>query len=171
DWARPERELVLEQALAAADAFANTGAIQFGAAQLLDEVQRLAAPGETALEHPSATAQDCWICADVCIRVFVDRVSITCRCWRRSRSISATAGGVMTTPRQPREESSSTAQIKASAEVSPGKRPITFVRRRTSTKVRSSRLVLRMRLRCWEGKRRWQTSASSSRSIAAIAAG
>ena len=34
----------------------------------------------------------------------------------------------MTTPRQPREESSRTAQIRESAEVSPGKRPITFVR-------------------------------------------
>ena len=42
--------------------------------------------------------------------------------------------GVMTTPRQPRLESSSTAQISDSAEVSPGERPITFVRRRTSTK-------------------------------------
>ncbi len=54
----------------------------------------------------------------------------------------------MATPRQPREESSSTAQIKESAEVSPGKRPITFVRRRTSTNVRSSKFVLRIRLRC-----------------------
>ena len=77
----------------------------------------------------------------------------------------------MTPPRQPREESSSTAQIKQSAEVSPGKRPITFVRLRTSTKVRSSRLVLRIRLRCAAGKRRWQTSASRSRSITAAAEG
>jgi len=38
----------------------------------------------------------------------------------------------MTTPREPREESSSTAQTSESAEVSPGKRPITFVRRRSS---------------------------------------
>jgi len=38
--------------------------------------------------------------------------------WRRMRSISATVLGVMTTPRQPRLESSSTAQIRESAEVS-----------------------------------------------------
>src|SRR5437867_3871217 len=57
----------------------------------------------------------------------------------------------MTTPRQPREESSSTAQIRRSADVSPGKRPITFVGRRTSTKVRSKRFVERIRLRCARG--------------------
>ena len=49
--------------------------------------------------------------------------------------------GVMVTPRQPRLASSSTAQISDSAEVSPGKRPMILVRRRTSTKVRSSRFV------------------------------
>jgi hypothetical protein len=56
------------------------------------------------------------------------------------------AAGVMTTPRRPRLVSSSTAQIRLRALVSPGKRPITLVRRRTSTKVRSSRFVLRIRL-------------------------
>jgi Group II intron, maturase-specific domain len=45
--------------------------------------------------------------------------------WRRRRSISATVFAVITTPRQPRLESSSTAQMSDSAEVSPGKRPIT----------------------------------------------
>ena len=68
------------------------------------------------------------------------------------RSISATVRGVILTPRQPREANSNTAQIKVSAEVSPGKRPITLVRRRTSTKVRSSKFVDRSRLRCSEGK-------------------
>src|SRR4051794_20849600 len=63
----------------------------------------------------------------------------------RRRSISATVFGVITTPRQPRLESSSTAQMSDSAGVSPGKRPITLVRRRTSTNVRSSRLVVRIR--------------------------
>ena len=46
---------------------------------------------------------------------------------RRRRSIWATAFGVIVTPRQPRLANSSTAQIRLSAEVSPGKRPITFV--------------------------------------------
>ena len=41
--------------------------------------------------------------------------------------------------------SSSTAQIRLRALVSPGKRPMTLVRRRTSTKVRSSRLVTGMK--------------------------
>jgi hypothetical protein len=51
----------------------------------------------------------------------------------------------MITPRQPRLESSSTAQISDSALVSPGKRPMTFVRRRTSTKVLSRRGEVRIR--------------------------
>jgi hypothetical protein len=57
-------------------------------------------------------------------------------CCRGMRSISATVFGVITT-RQPRLVSSSTAQSSDSEEVSPGNRPITFVRRRTSTNVRS----------------------------------
>src|SRR5918999_336673 len=81
------------------------------------------------------------------------------------------AAGVMTTPRQPRLESSSTAQIRLRALVSPGKRPITLVRRRTSTKVRSSRFVERIRLRCSDGQRRCATRASRSRSMTAIADG
>ncbi len=48
-----------------------------------------------------------------------------------------------------------------------GERPITFVRRRTSTKVRSRRFVLRIRLRCSEGKRRCTTRASRSSASAA----
>src|SRR3712207_6691234 len=79
--------------------------------------------------------------------------------------------GVVTTPRQPRLESSSTAQIRLSALVSPGKRPITFVRRRTSTKVRSSRFVLRIRLRCSDGQRRCATKASRLSLMTAIADG
>lgn len=47
-----------------------------------------------------------------------------------AEAFSATVFGVMVTPRQPRLDSSSTAQISDGAEVSPGKRPITLVRRR-----------------------------------------
>jgi hypothetical protein len=47
----------------------------------------------------------------------------------------------MTTPRQPRLDSSSTAQISDSAEVSPESARSPLVRRRTSTNVRSSRFV------------------------------
>src|SRR3954453_11198409 len=51
-----------------------------------------------------------------------------------AEAFSATLRGVMTTPRQARVVSSSTAQIRLRALVSPGTRPITLVRRRTSTK-------------------------------------
>ena len=79
---------------------------------------------------------------------------------RRMRSICATALGVIVTPRQPRLASSRTAQISDSALVSPGNRPMILVRRRTSTKVRSSRFVDLVRLRCSSGKRRCATSWS-----------
>jgi hypothetical protein len=79
---------------------------------------------------------------------------------RRMRSMCATALGVMVRPRRPRLASSRTAQI-SEALVSPGQRPMIFVRRRTSTKVRSSRFVLRVRLRCSRGKRRCATSWST----------
>ncbi len=62
--------------------------------------------------------------------------------------------GVHPNPAPAPEQSSSTAQISDRAEVSPGKRPITFVRRRTSTNVLSRRFVVRIRLRCSKGKRR-----------------
>jgi hypothetical protein len=54
---------------------------------------------------------------------------------RRRRSMRATLRGVMTTPRQPRRQSSSATQMRLTPLVSPGKRPITLVRRRTSTRV------------------------------------
>src|SRR5271170_6820996 len=79
--------------------------------------------------------------------------------------------GFIFTPRQPREESSSTAQMRDRAEVSPGNRPMTLVRRRTSTNVLSRRFVVRMRLRCAEGNCRWVTSAGKSASMTAIAEG
>jgi transposase len=63
------------------------------------------------------------------------------------------------------------AQIRLRALVSPGKRPMTLVRRRTSTKVRSSRFVLRIRLRCSGGQRRCATSASRLSVMTAIADG
>ena len=69
-------------------------------------------------------------------------------CWGRScrggcsrarrRSWSwRTPAGVMASPRQPRDARSSTAQAMLTQLVSPGKRPITLVRRRVSPKVRS----------------------------------
>src|ERR1700691_698000 len=90
---------------------------------------------------------------------------------RRRRSISATVFGFIFTSRQPRLVSSSTAQMSDSAEVSPGNRPITLVRRRTSTNVLSSRFVVLIRLRCWEGNRRWVIRAGRSFSMTAIAEG
>ena len=60
---------------------------------------------------------------------------------RRNRSISATVFGLMTTPRQPRLDSSSTAQISDSAEVSPESARSPLVRRRTSTNVKAGRKV------------------------------
>src|SRR5215211_3657600 len=73
----------------------------------------------------------------------------------------------MTTPRQPRLVSSSTAQTSESAEVSPGKRPITFVRLRTSTKVRSKRLVERIRLRCAVGDDQRRRTRAAGEQVAA----
>ena len=51
---------------------------------------------------------------------------------------------------------SSTAQHKLRQLVSPGNRPITFVRRLTSSSERSSRFVERSRLRRWSGYSRCQ---------------
>jgi hypothetical protein len=93
------------------------------------------------------------------------------RSWRRSRSISATVLGFIFTPRQPRLESSSTAQMSERADVSPGKRPMTLVRLRTSTNVLSRRFVVLIRLRCSNGNRRWATRAGRSVSMTAIAEG
>ena len=98
-------------------------------------------------------------------------VVVVSRSWRRSRSISATVLGFIFTPRQPRDESSSTAQISERADVSPGNRPITLVRRRTSTNVLSRRFVVLIRLRCPDGNCRWVTSAGRSVSMTAIAEG
>ncbi len=77
----------------------------------------------------------------------------------------------MVTPRQPLEARSSTAQTRDRQLCSPGRRPITFIRRRVSPKVRSIRLVCRKRLRCSFGNRRWATRASRLSSTQATAEG
>ena len=64
-------------------------------------------------------------------------------------------GGVWRRPRQPALVRASTAQTKETQVASLGSRPITLTRRRDSPKVRSNRLVWRMRRQCSAGKRRW----------------
>jgi len=55
---------------------------------------------------------------------------------------------------QPREARSSTAQTRVRQEVSPGRRPMTLVRRRVSPKVRSMKFECRIRRWCSAGNRR-----------------
>ena len=59
---------------------------------------------------------------------------------------------VISRPRHPTLERSSTAQTKDRQLYSPGNRPITLTRRLRSPKVRSSKLVWRIRSRCSTGK-------------------
>ena len=58
----------------------------------------------------------------------------------------------VSSPRQPPLARSSTAQTSDRQLCSPGKRPITFTRRRLSPKVRSSRLLWRIRSQCSAGQ-------------------
>jgi hypothetical protein len=69
---------------------------------------------------------------------------IRCRCWR---STSVNVAPLLAWLKN----RSSTAQTSERQLVSPGKRPITLVRRRTSPSDRSSRFVLRHRSRCLSG--------------------
>ena len=68
-----------------------------------------------------------------------------CRSWRRRSCSRRSALGVIVRPRQPRLARSSTALSSDRQDCSPGRRPITLVRRRVSKKVRSSRLVTGMK--------------------------
>lgn len=78
--------------------------------------------------------------------------------------------GVISTPRQPRDARSRTAQTSERHERSPGSLPITFTRLRISPKVR---LKLECRMRCqWTfGNRRYVVRWSKSSSKHATAAG
>jgi hypothetical protein len=60
--------------------------------------------------------------------------------WRRRSWSSPTVSDVWVTPRQPRLARSNTAHTSDKQLVSPGRRPITFTRRRDSPKVRSMKL-------------------------------
>jgi len=96
--------------------------------------------------------------------------------WRSSWS-SRTTSGLISTPRQPRDARSRTAQTSDSHERSLGSRPITFTRRRVSPNVLSMKFECLMRAECsfgntgmWSsdrgrppGRRRPRGRASSTR--------
>lgn len=63
---------LLDAALQAAEEFAVSGREPSQAQQLLQALEEDTPPGESPDMVPSTFAQDCWICADVCIRVIVD---------------------------------------------------------------------------------------------------
>jgi hypothetical protein len=75
-WAahRGASETLLNQSLSIAADFASTGAApeRFALGRLLEALEASTPPGESPDEFPATNAQDCWICADVCIRVLVD---------------------------------------------------------------------------------------------------
>ena len=62
----------LAQGLSAARQFAAAGTQPPHSGQLLHALELSTPPGDSADYYPSAAAQDCWICADVCMRVLVD---------------------------------------------------------------------------------------------------
>jgi hypothetical protein len=66
----------------------------------------------------------------------------------------------MGSARQPLDARSRTAQTRLRQLSSPGRRPITLIRRRVSPKVRSVRLEWRMRLWCSAENSRWAPRAS-----------
>lgn len=74
-WARHWGEQVnpaLQQGLAAAYQLAASGAEPADPAQLLDALENAVPPGDSPDYYSPASAQDCWICADVCMRVLAD---------------------------------------------------------------------------------------------------
>jgi len=66
-------EPLLHEAQAVARGFARSGAPPAQGEFLLGELAAAAPPGDSPDEYSSTAAQDCWICADVGIRVLVDR--------------------------------------------------------------------------------------------------
>jgi hypothetical protein len=74
-WAQHRGEQVnpaLAQGLSAAYQLAAAGAQPPDPGQLLHALEISTPPGDSADYYCSGSAQDCWICADVCIRVLVD---------------------------------------------------------------------------------------------------
>jgi hypothetical protein len=66
-------EPLLRRGQSAAYDFAAHGTRPAGASQLLSDLEAGTPPGESPDEVSSTSAQDCWICADVGVRVFVER--------------------------------------------------------------------------------------------------
>lgn len=74
-WARhwgAQVDPALQRGLAAAYQLAASGAQPHDPAQLLDALEHAGPPGDSADYYSPANAQDCWTCADVCLRVLVD---------------------------------------------------------------------------------------------------
>src|SRR5262249_46346750 len=74
-WAKhrgEHTESLLRAALASAHEFAGRGAEPQAAADLLGSLEASTPAGDSPDGVSSTSAQDCWICADVCIRVLVD---------------------------------------------------------------------------------------------------
>ena len=65
-------EPLLERAISSARSFAVTGQPPADVHQLLASVEEATPEGESWHGVPSTTAQDCWICADIAIRVIAD---------------------------------------------------------------------------------------------------
>jgi hypothetical protein len=67
-------EELLQRALAVADRFAvaGTAPARAGLAELLEDFAASTPPGESPDAVVSTFAQDCWICADACVRVLVE---------------------------------------------------------------------------------------------------
>ena len=74
-WARhnvTSNEGLLQSILRASRDFAEGGTVPLKPEQLLRAFGSSTPPGEAIDEFSTATAQDCWICADICLRVIVD---------------------------------------------------------------------------------------------------
>jgi RHS repeat-associated protein len=65
-------DLLLREALEAAYRFAAFGTEPVHADRLLWALEASTPPGDSPDEFSSTAAQDCWFCADICIRVLVD---------------------------------------------------------------------------------------------------
>jgi hypothetical protein len=65
-------ELLLRSALASAHSFATQGIDPQSPAHLLASIEASTPAGNSPDEVSATSAQDCWICADVAIRVLVD---------------------------------------------------------------------------------------------------
>lgn len=74
DWAERQdarTEPILREALTVARQFATLGREPVGRAELLHALEVSAPAGESADAMSATVAQDCWICADIAIRVLI----------------------------------------------------------------------------------------------------